>query len=962
MDPARWQHIERIYHEAQARPAGERAAYLAEACIGDEELRRQVGLLLAQGASADEFLNRDALTAALSANEPAALTGRRLGIYHVQERIGVGGMGEVYRARDTRLGRDVAIKILPAEFTADPERLARFEREARVLASLNHPNIATIHGIEEGDSIPALVMELVDGETLAERIARGPLRIADALAIATQIAEALDAAHEKGIVHRDLKPANIKITPGGTVKVLDFGLAKAIHPEGPDGGPSNASTMSAGGTREGVIVGTAAYMSPEQARGLPIDKRTDIWAFGCVLYEMLTGDPPFAGPTLTDTLAAVLGREPNWTPLSGAVRPAVRQLLRRCLEKDATQRPRDIADVRSGLAQSVAEHDRAARPRLLRMPSVVGLAAVLFIGVGASAIFVFRETSSPPAPAELPVQLTDFNDSALAPALSPDGRMLTFIRGGNFGDSASRGQVYVKLLPTGQPAQLTRDELNKEQPVFSPDGSRITYSAITQGFRWDSWHVPVLGGAPQLFLPNASGLTWIDEQRMLYSEVMSGVHMGIVTSTEARLNHRGIYMPPLEGGMAHRSALSPDRESVLIVEMDGGGWLPCRLMPFDASSTGRPVGPPDAQCTSAAWSPDGRWMYFSSNAGGGFHIWRQRYPDGIPEQISSGPAEQEGTAITPDGRHLITSIGFQEGSVWLRGTTGDRQVTSEGFTMLPTIGPAGDRVFYLVRNTGARAYVSGELWSTSLATGEREQVLPTRVMATYSISHDGKKVVFTSVGNPGGDGIWIADLDRRTPPRQLTRGGEFRAFYGAPGEIIYSDQEVVRHLYRMKEDGSGSERIVPDAVNMLISTSPDGRWAFVLMPRSAAEGGGTNMQLISTRGEASVPVCSDACSLGFGPVRMQAPALSWSMDGTSLFVGLQYFGLRTARTVVLPYRSDLPAGRLWPKGLKTEADVAANPGAMVLNERDVFPVSASSQYLFWRRTTHSNLYRLPIPR
>ena len=537
--------------------------------------------------------------------------------------------------------------------------------------------------------------------------------------------------------------------------------------------------------------------------------------------------------------------------------------------------------------------------------------------------------------------------------------MLTFIRGGDFGDSAPRGQIYVKLLPKGEPVQLTRDQTIKEQPVFSPDGSRIVYTSVIGGFKWDAWQVPVLGGAPQLFLPNASGLGWIDDRRLVYSEIMSGVHMGIVTSKDDRTDHREVYLPPLEGGMAHRSTLSPDRKSLLLVEMDGGGWLPCRLMPFDGSSVGRPVGPLDAQCTTASWSPDGRWMYFSSNAGGGFHLWRQRYPNGVPEQITSGPAEQEGTTISSDEKYLITSIGFQQATISLHGDKKERQLTSEGFAMLPTLTSNGERMFYLVRSSGARAYASGELWVMNLATGEKEPILPRRVMGSYAVSPNGNKVVFTSIGNDGGDGVWIADVDRRTAPRQLTRGGEFRAFFGSPGEIIYLSQGQTRYLYRMKEDGSGAERISPDPLINLISIAPDGRWAAALVPE-AANGGGTSIRLVSTKGEASFPICGEGCTIGFGPNRVKAPILNWSADGKSLFVGLQYFGQRTARTAVLPYRSDVPLARQWPKGLTTEAGVAANPGAKVIGERDVFPGATPADYLFWRRVTQSNLYRIAL--
>ena len=879
--------------------------------------------------------------------------GNRIGAFQVVGVLGAGGMGEVYRARDLKLGREVAIKILPAAFQSDPDRLARFEREARSLAAINHPNIAAIYGVEEQPGINALVLELVEGHTLEERLRSGPIPIREAVDIARQTAAALNAAHEKEIVHRDLKPANIKITPGGVVKILDFGLAKAAE-ELAASAPAQ-STMTAAATQAGVVLGTPAYMSPEQARGQAVDKRTDIWSFGCLLFEMLTGRQPFAGATMSDSIAAILDRDPDWTALPAATPPSVRRLLQRCLTKDSRQRLRDIGEVPFAL------DDDGAHVAKRSQRSLVMAFAALIACVGLAAVFFVRQRYSYPVVVAPPVRLTDFNDSTIAPSLSPDGRMLTFIRGGAFGDSAARGQVYVKLLPAGEPVQLTRDQFIKEQPVFTPDGSRIVYTAVTQRWKWDSWQVPVLGGAPQPFLPNASGLVWLDERQLMYAEMTTGVHMGIVTSTESRSEHRRIYFPSGENGMAHRSVLSPDRKSLLIVEMDGGAWLPCRLMPFDASTTGRPVGPPNAQCTTAAWSPDGAWMYFSSNAETGFHIWRQRFPDGVPEQVTFGPTEQEGTVVTADGKYLITSMGTQLATVWLRDSAGERQLTSETYALLPTLAPSGDRVYYLARNAGARAYAGGELWSVSLATEQRERELPGRVMGNYSLSADGRKVVFTTAEDEADRGIWIAELGRRTPPRRLTKSGEFRAFFGAPGEIVYLTQESVRFLYRMKEDGSENQRISTTPVTNLISVSPDGRWAVALLPRPEQNGGGTQGALVSLHGEASFPLCADDCAIGFGPNRVQAPLVNWSADGTSLYVGLQYFGLRHTRTVVLPYRSDVPLERLYPKGLRTETDVLANPGAEVIEEGDVFPASGSA-HLVWRRATQSNLYRIPIPR
>src|SRR5271169_4031781 len=284
----------------------------------------------------------------------ALAPGTRLGSYEVTAPIGAGGMGEVYQAHDTKLGRDVAIKVLPEAFAHDAERLSRFQREAKMLASLNHPNIATIHGLEQSGDTSYLVMELVSGETLAERVKAGPLGIEEALVVAKQIAEALEAAHEKSIIHRDLKPANVKLTPEGKVKVLDFGLAKAFEDDPSTVDMSNSPTLSQAATMQGVILGTAAYMSPEQARGRAVDKRTDIWAFGCVLYELLTGKQAFHGEDITEILASVVKSEPDWAALPANISPSIRVLLQRCLRKDRRQRTPDAAVLRIEIEDALA--------------------------------------------------------------------------------------------------------------------------------------------------------------------------------------------------------------------------------------------------------------------------------------------------------------------------------------------------------------------------------------------------------------------------------------------------------------------------------------------------------------------------------------------------------------------------------------------------------------------------------
>jgi serine/threonine-protein kinase len=369
----RWSQVERIYSAVVARPESEWAAVLTDLCAGDDSLRNEVESLLAHEEMAGTFLETPAFAEADVAGDIAsdrALVGRRFGPYTILAPLGSGGMAEVYRARDERLNREVAIKVLPPHFTSDRDLRARLESEARTLAALNHPHVGAIYGLEDVDDCPALVLELVEGETLAAHVVSGPLPLARALAIARQIADALEAAHRKGIIHRDLKPANVKVTSDGVVKVLDFGLAKAVAGDGSTSDLAQSPTMTVGRTRDGIVLGTAAYMSPEQARGKPVDKRTDIWAFGCVLYEMLTGHGPFERETLTDTLAAVIERDPEWRALPPATPASIIRLLHGCLEKDPARRLDDIANARI----SINEAPGSAPLRAERAASIAVLA------------------------------------------------------------------------------------------------------------------------------------------------------------------------------------------------------------------------------------------------------------------------------------------------------------------------------------------------------------------------------------------------------------------------------------------------------------------------------------------------------------------------------------------------------------------------------------------------------------
>ena len=495
-----WRRVEEIVHAALEQAPVERSAFVRDACGDDDTLRAEVESLLANASAADKSVLR-------IGNLGVDLVGRQIGVYRVDAFLGAGGMGEVYRARDTKLQRDVAIKVLPAGISSDPERLARFQREARVLASLNHPHIGAIHGFEESRGIAALVLELVEGPTLAERILKGPVAMGDALKIARQIAEALDAAHEKGIIHRDLKPANIKLTTDGQVKVLDFGLAKFAD----SSNQSGAQVTESLATRAGAIFGTPVYMSPEQARGLPVDKRTDIWAFGCVLYEMLTARSPFLRATVTDTLAAVVEREPDWTALPVATPPMVLRLMRHCLEKEAKLRLRDIGDARAVLKDvgRLSLETTTASPsppiKSARRSTLVWSAFAAAAGVGATLIGVIAFPGLLTTPDTVPVfdrivPLVSTPAYEFAPAISPDGKWVAYLS-----DARGPTDVWVKFVAGGDPANLTasNDIVVQTQDYISgldisPDGTQIAFSAARPGQPVHDWvgHSCTARGSP----------------------------------------------------------------------------------------------------------------------------------------------------------------------------------------------------------------------------------------------------------------------------------------------------------------------------------------------------------------------------------------------------------------------------------------------------------------------------------
>ncbi|MGA2260704.1 MAG: protein kinase [Acidobacteriota bacterium] len=532
MQPERWERIEQLYHAALEREPREREAFLDEACAGDESLRSEVKSLLACRPEAQEFIEAPALDlAARAIAEQTDLTGQTVLHYRITAKLGAGGMGEVYRAEDTKLKRHVAIKVLPDIFSSDPERLARFEREAKLLASLNHPNIAAIYGLEEAGGKRFLVLELVEGETLAQRIAKGPLPVDEALEVCRQIAEGLEAAHEKGIIHRDLKPANVKVTPEGKVKVLDFGLARALHDQAATADLSHSPTITEAMTRPGVVLGTAAYMSPEQARGKPIDKRADIWAFGCVLYECLTGKRAFRGDDVTEVMAKILEAEPDWSLLPANTPSSIHALLRRCLRKDSKRRQQDILDARIEIEESAAKDavpiQASPAPRRFSLLWRAACAAVLLLAVILIGVALMRylqpATSSPVLRAVITVEPGHWLDgmraelerpSRTAMAISGDGRFVVYSAIEENPGPQAKPQLYLRRMDQAEAKPITGTE-GGINPFLSPDNRWVGFWADGKLKK-----VPVEGGVPAT-LCDASmlyGANWGGDNSIVFTD------------------------------------------------------------------------------------------------------------------------------------------------------------------------------------------------------------------------------------------------------------------------------------------------------------------------------------------------------------------------------------------------------------------------------------------------------------
>jgi serine/threonine-protein kinase len=721
--------------------------------------------------------------------------GVRLGAYQIVAQIGAGGMGEVYRARDTKLQRDVAMKVLPEAVAHDPERLARFEREARTLAALNHSNIAHIHGLEESDGITALVMELVEGPTLADRIAEGPISFEDARPIAKQITEALEAAHERGIIHRDLKPANIKVRPDGTVKVLDFGLAKLAPSNATGTADATASptiTSPAHMTGVGVLLGTAAYMSPEQAKGQEADKRSDVWAFGCVLYEMLTGQQPFAGDDVSDTLANVLKREPDTSVLPARVPPVIRALVQRCLVKDRRQRIGNIGVAQFLLTEPAGLTLETATPQVVqrkltrgRALAIATAALLTAIVVGASA-WLLRPTATRSSPVvrftvPLPEGQRFSSVARQVVGISPDGTQLIY---------AANMQLYRRSIGELEGEPILGTNLSASSPVFSPDGGSIAFYAGSERMLK---HIPVTGGTPVTIARVAPpfGTSW-GKDGIVFGGGPEGIFR--VSPKDGALEQLVSVGPDQ---LAHGPQILPGGQFVLFTlatGIDAGRWDDAQIVVQSLTSRERKTiisGGSDGR-----YVPSGHLIYAVSGS-----LFAVAF-DPLTQTVRGAPVS------------VLAGVARSEAEV-----TGTAK--------------------FSVSETGSLVYVAGPADTSSnlrtLVLSDRNGVriplkLPPRNYAHPRVSPNGARLA-VGIDERQEAHVWIYDLAGTSTMRRLTVEGRNRyPVWSADGLRVafQSDRQGDLGIFWQSADGGGRvERLTlapPGAAHVPESWSPDGKY------------------------------------------------------------------------------------------------------------------------------------------
>ncbi len=866
MTPERLQQIENLYHSALGREPGERASYLDEACAGDQDLRHEVGSLLGNAEHTDGFLEGRALEAAARSYVSTVvrdLSGKKLGRYEVIARLGEGGMGEVYRARDTRLKREVALKVLPPESMADPQRRRRFEREARAASALNHPNIITIHDIDRAEGIDFIAMEYVPGKTLGESIGRKGLTVNDAVKYAVQIADALAAAHSAGIVHRDLKPANIMINDARQVKVLDFGLAKLTERAAEEGGSTRTET--------GTIAGTVAYMSPEQATGKEIDARSDIFSFGAVLYEMLTGHGAFQRGSTASTLAAILKEEPKPpAELVPDLPQELERILRRCLRKEPERRFQHMADVKVALEELQRESDSVAQAGASRRRRTIVWAGAL-LAVAALAVAVWFSTRQQPQSPLVAVPFTTYPGVQCCPSFSPDGNQVAFAWNGPKQDNLD---IYVKLIGAEKPLRLTTDPATDVSPAWSPDGRSIAFLHELAPYRFGVLLMPAIGGparklaeirlvdvVPPAWSADGKWLAFTDWDSGKQGDNTSSIYAVSIDTGERR---RLTYAPP--GGWDWTGAFSPDGRNLIfsrgahtnvaelyLVALSGG--LTPRGEARQLTSQGR-------LALSPAWTLGGHEIVYRSASVFGAEMWRISVSGSpAPRRLEFAGDQVGNLAISHQGNRLIygrTNVDYNIWRLELLGPNGKagRPVNLISSTMEdlgPQYSPDGNRIVFGSNRSGYP-----ELWVCDSDGSNPVQLTfwQARLKVVGGSPHwspDGKRIVFdsdvggkfnvyvidagggrarclTNHNHPGDgacasfsrDGRWIYFASSRTgryemwkmpaaggEPVQLTRGGGQIGLESPDGKYLYYAPTCSEtSLWRLPLGGGEEEKIL----------------------------------------------------------------------------------------------------------------------------------------------------------
>jgi serine/threonine-protein kinase len=778
----------------------------------------------------------------------AIQSGTHLGPYEILSAIGAGGMGEVYRARDTKLGRDVAIKVLPEAFARDSARMERFRREAKILASLNHTNIASIYGLEDSDTTRALVMELAEGPTLADRIKAGPIPIDEAVPIARQMADALEYAHEKSIIHRDLKPANIKVAADDTVKILDFGLAKALEGDPSSIDIATSPTISRMATMQGVLLGTAAYMSPEQAKAKPVDRRTDIWAFGCVLYEMLTGKMAFSGETVTDTLAAVVMKDPDWSQLPPKTPMRVRVLLQRCLQRDVRQRLQAMGDARisleevlSGAPEGTPSHAVGPPAKQWRWWLASGIAVVIV--AAAASLASWNLKPSPPKPVTRTVITLPPGDQLAAldlPAIgiSPDGTQLAYVA-----IHSGTQQIYLRALDSLEARPLAGTE-GANTPFFSPDGQWLGFFA---GGKLKK--ISVNGGAT-VTITNAvalRGASWssggiVAFTPSLVSAVQQVSDAGGTSQPLTRLakgdsSHR--WPDFLPGGQAMLFATSSGDGQIAVQSLRSGerrdltpGTSPryarsghllyiqagtLMAAPFDARTltvTGATV----PVLEGALQLANGGAQYGLSATGSLVYVpgraveeqrslvWVSR--NGTEQTLAATPHRYVNPRFSPDGRQLAVSIAGQGVQIWLYDLARDTltRLTFDGnYSSAAAWTPDGKRVAFGSNKEGA----VNIFWELADGSGGLERLTTSENLnLPSSFSHDGRMLAYSEVSSTTGSDVWVLQLsDHRTQPLLRTEFNEGGPAFSPDGHWLayISDESGRNEVYAQPYPGPGGK-------------------------------------------------------------------------------------------------------------------------------------------------------------